>query len=55
MPSLSDKNRSYIYKGEVHKITKLPHGRGLAIYNDGRIIEGHFKDEVPSGKCRKID
>jgi hypothetical protein len=49
MPAL---NEAYLYKGEVHKQTNLPHGRGILVMKYGDIYEGHFKDGQPFGKCR---
>jgi hypothetical protein len=39
--------RNYIYKGEVHKKTNLPHGRGIMLMDNGDIYEGFFREGCP--------
>jgi len=41
-------NHNIIYKGEITDEKK--NGLGIAIFSDGRIYKGKWKDDLPSGK-----
>lgn len=38
-----------IYRGEVHAKTLKRHGRGVMVYDSGRIFEGHWKKDKRNG------
>jgi len=45
----------YTYLGQVLKHTKHKQGAGKAVYADGMIYEGYWKDDQKHGKGRWIN
>lgn len=50
-----DVTRHFIYRGEKNQNTGVLQGRGISIHENGDIYEGHYKNGVPHGHCRKYD
>jgi hypothetical protein len=43
-----------LYKGQWHKETCKPHGKGIMVMRSGHLYEGYFRDGLPFGLGIKI-